>query len=214
MAASHDMKEIESIEDIFEKHLPSAELSEVKRILYGKELPCLNLGHEAKELAEDGEFQLSGFSFNAAKESTRPPKIVRVGLIQNKIVNPTTDDVKAQKHAIFQRIEKIIDAAGASGVNVLCLQEAWTMPFAFCTREKQPWCEFAEPANEGGESTKFLSHLAKKYGMVIISPILERDETKGGILWNTAVVISHTGKVLGMLNHRTSDKILINNLKL
>ena len=200
MAASHDMKEIESIEDIFEKHLPSEELSEVKRILYGKELPCLNLGQEAKQLAEDGEFQLSGFSFNAAKESTRPPKIVRVGLIQNKIVNPTTDDVKVQKHAIFQRIEKIIDAAGASGVNVLCLQEAWTMPFAFCTREKQPWCEFAEPANEGGESTKFLSRLAQKYGMVIISPILERDETKGGVLWNTAVVISHTGKVLGIYN--------------
>ena len=76
------------------------------------------------------------------------------------------------------------------------------MPFAFCTREKQPWCEFAEPANENGESTKFLSHLAKKYGMVIISPILERDETKGGVLWNTAVVISHTGKVLGMYNRR------------
>ena len=47
------------------------------------------------------------------------------------------------------------------------------------------------------ESTKFLSVLAKKYGMVIISPILERDENKGGVLWNTAVVISHTGKVLG-----------------
>ena len=90
MAASHDMKEIESIEDIFEKHLPSEELSEVKRILYGKELPCLNLGQEAKELAEDGEFQLSGFSFNAAKESTRPPKIVRVGLIQNKITGQVT----------------------------------------------------------------------------------------------------------------------------
>lgn len=29
------------------------------------------------------------------------------------------------------------------------------MPFAFCTREKQPWCEFAECA-ETGTTTKFL----------------------------------------------------------
>ena len=45
------------------------------------------------------------------------------------------------------------------------------MPFAFCTREKHPWCEFAESA-EDGPSTKFLSPLAKKFGMVIVSPIL------------------------------------------
>lgn len=29
------------------------------------------------------------------------------------------------------------------------------MPFAFCTREKEPWCEFAEPA-ETGPTTSFL----------------------------------------------------------
>lgn len=45
------------------------------------------------------------------------------------------------------------------------------MPFAFCTREKHPWCEFAESAEEG-PSIKFLSPLAKKFGMVIVSPIL------------------------------------------
>ena len=46
------------------------------------------------------------------------------------------------------------------------------MPFAFCTREKQPWCEFAESAEEGA-STIFLQkvwtlfmkkvHVALKY---------------------------------------------------
>ena len=197
MAASSTTKEIDSIEQIIEKHLPPEELSEVKRILYGKELPIITLTQEAVSLAQDGDFQLSGYSFNAAKETSRSPQLVRVGLIQNKIIKPTTDAVKDQRDALFQRIEQIIDAAALSGVNVLCLQEAWTMPFAFCTREKQPWCEFAEPADETGESTKLLSSLAKKYGMVIISPILERDENKGGVLWNTAVVISHTGKVIG-----------------
>ncbi len=32
------------------------------------------------------------------------------------------------------------------------------MPFAVCTREKQPWSEFAEAA-EDGPSTKFLSEV-------------------------------------------------------
>ncbi len=36
---------------------------------------------------------------------------------------------------------------------------------------------------------------AEMHDMVIISPILERDDRD--IIWNTAVVISHTGKVMG-----------------
>ena len=33
--------------------------------------------------------------------------------------------------------------------------------------------------------------------MVIVSPILERDETHGETVWNTAVVISNSGNVIG-----------------
>ena len=70
------------------------------------------------------------------------------------------------------------------------------MPFAFCTREKYPWSEFAEEA-ETGLSTLFLSDLAQKYKMVIISPILERDHNNGDTIWNTCVVINEQGKFLG-----------------
>ena len=70
------------------------------------------------------------------------------------------------------------------------------MPFAFCTREKHPWLQFAESA-EDGPSIKFLQELAKRYNMVIISPILERDEVHQDTIWNTAVVISNAGFVLG-----------------
>lgn len=69
------------------------------------------------------------------------------------------------------------------------------MPFAFCTREKE-WCEFAESA-ETGESTQLCQRLAKKHNMVIITPILERDEAHGGVIWNTAVVIGNNGNVIG-----------------
>ncbi|KAG9354652.1 hypothetical protein JZ751_001365 [Albula glossodonta] len=71
-----------------------------------------------------------------------------------------------------------------------------SMPFAFCTREKVPWTEFAESAEEG-PTTRFCQELAKKYNMVVVSPILERDEVHGSTLWNTAVVVSNSGAVLG-----------------
>lgn len=70
------------------------------------------------------------------------------------------------------------------------------MPYAFCTREKFPWCEFAEDA-ETGATTKLVKKLAKQHNMVIVSPILERDEAHGDTIWNVAVVISNTGAYLG-----------------
>lgn len=33
------------------------------------------------------------------------------------------------------------------------------MPFAFCTREKHPWCQFAESA-EDGPTTVFLQEVS------------------------------------------------------
>lgn len=97
-----------------------------------------------------------------------------------------------QYAAIERKIGTIIEAAGEMGVNVLCLQEAWTMPFAFCTREKH-WNEFAEDC-ETGRSTKFLSGLARKLNMVIVSPILERDSVHFETVWNTVVIISNHGE--------------------
>lgn len=98
--------------------------------------------------------------------------------------------------ALFECIRAISEVAGKAGVKILCFQEAWTMPFAFCTREKH-WCEFAEPATLAGPSTKLVSELAKKYGMVVISSILERDEEHGETIWNTAVVVGSNGNVIG-----------------
>ena len=96
-----------------------------------------------------------------------------------------------------EQVKTIIACAGSkAGCNVLCLQEAWPMPFAFCTREKLPWCEFAEDARTG-PSARLCSEYAAKYNMVIVSPILERDEAHGDTIYNTAVVWSNTGKYIG-----------------
>lgn len=52
--------------------------------------------------------------------------------------------------------------------------------------------------------------------MVIINPILERDESHGDVFWNTAVIISNHGNVIGITrkNHiprgnKTSSIIII-----
>jgi len=138
---------------------------------------------------------VQGYRFVANKESN-PPRVVKIGLIQHSIVLPTTDPISEQAAAIREKVGRLIDIAGNNGVNVICLQEAWTMPFAFCTREKRPWLEFAESA-EDGPSTQFLRQKAKQHNMVIVSPILERDETHQGTIWNTAVIISNSGNVIG-----------------
>ena len=39
--------------------------------------------------------------------------------------------------------------------------------------------------------------LARKWGMVIVSSILERDAAHGDTIWNTAVVIGNNGNVIG-----------------
>lgn len=45
-----------------------------------------------------------------------------MGLIQNSIALPTTAPFLDQKRAIMQKLKPMIDVAGASGVNILCLQ--------------------------------------------------------------------------------------------
>uniref|UniRef100_W5MJE9 Beta-ureidopropionase n=1 Tax=Lepisosteus oculatus TaxID=7918 RepID=W5MJE9_LEPOC len=205
--------QFESLESILEKHIPPEELKEVRRRLFGKELKKLEFPSDAIEAAKERDFELQGYVLEAALEQLRKPFIVRVGLVQNKIVHPTDapvidqliflwlhhSDLLVQLHkitALHRRIGEIVEVASMCGVNIVCFQEAWTMPFAFCTREKAPWTEFAESAEEG-HTTRFCQELAKKYNMVVVSPILERDDIHGGTLWNTAVVVSNSGNVLG-----------------
>ncbi|XP_069134638.1 beta-ureidopropionase-like [Argopecten irradians] len=152
--------ELESVEKVLEKHLPPADFAEVRRIFYGKELRKLDLPEDVFSTAAQQDFEVQGYSFCeiAKEENFRQPRIVRIGAIQNKIVLPTTAPIPKQIEALHNRISDIIAVAAQCGVNVLCMQEAWTMPFAFCTREKHPWCDFAESA-ENGPTTKLLQEV-------------------------------------------------------
>ncbi|XP_072288900.1 beta-ureidopropionase [Eucyclogobius newberryi] len=187
--------EFESLEKTLESHIPEAELAEVKRILFGKETKKLALPSCALESASQKDFELKGFCFSASPEQLRAPRVVRVGLVQHRTVLPTDAPVQEQISAMHRRVEEMVEVAATCGVNIICFQETWTMPFAFCTREKEPWTEFAESAEEG-HTTRFCQELARKHNMVVVSPILEREELSE-TLWNTAVVVSNSGNVIG-----------------
>ncbi|MCA9718487.1 MAG: hypothetical protein KC468_27705, partial [Myxococcales bacterium] len=186
--------ELESLESLLRK-LPKEDQAEAFRILYGNLPDELPVTPAAAALAEQHDFDVAAYRFKSTPEQRRAARIVRIGVIQTQIVESTSAPVDDQFRAICERTEKLVHAAGAMGVNVLGLQEAWTMPFAFCTREKEPWLEFAEPVD--GPSTRFLARLARQYDMVIVSPILERDEAHGGTIHNTAVVIGNRGNIIG-----------------
>lgn len=188
--------EFKSLDSILEKHIPESELKEVKRILYGIPVENIDISNEVTGVSTLYDFEVAAYKIPTAMEQLRAPRLVNIGAVQNRIVLATDKPVSEQISAHHDRIKIIIDVAGAAGVNVLCLQEAWTMPFAFCTREKQPWLEFAESA-ENGPTTLFLKELSKRHNMVIVSPILERDEVHQDTIWNTAVIISNTGNVIG-----------------
>ncbi|XP_063539696.1 uncharacterized protein LOC134748820 [Cydia strobilella] len=194
MAAS---SELVSLDELVASSLSGLALNEFNRIHYGRtDHHAIKIKESNKQFAAENSFDIAAYEFPAKQEETRNPRLVKVGVVQHSIGTTTDKPIVEQREAIFNKIRKLITAAGEEGVNVLCLQEAWSMPFAFCTREKQPWCEFAESAEEG-PSTQFLKDLAVKYDMVIVSPILERDEAHGETIWNTAVVINEQGKVIG-----------------
>jgi len=70
-------------------------------------------------------FDVEGYKILSKPEQLRATRIVRVGLVQNQIVLPTSDPIEAQRNALHARFGEIAQAAFASGVNVLGLQEAW-----------------------------------------------------------------------------------------
>ena len=96
----------------------------------------LTFSSTAEELATQENFQLSGYRFEADKESTRAPRVTRIGLVQNRIVKAPCEEVLDQRDALYKRMTSIIQAAALAKVNVLCFQEAWSKPQCLKITEK------------------------------------------------------------------------------
>uniref|UniRef100_A0A915EQL8 CN hydrolase domain-containing protein n=1 Tax=Ditylenchus dipsaci TaxID=166011 RepID=A0A915EQL8_9BILA len=160
--------------------LSDAAMEEAIRLLYGKRLPQLAFDKSLLEFTRENDFDLQGYCINAQPEQCRDPRklksefgsssahqgapLVKIQVVlpgnsssyTKQIVLPTSAPINEQRHAIHQRVGLMIETAARAGAQIICMQEAWTMPFAFCTRERLPWTEFAESA-ENGPTTKFLT---------------------------------------------------------
>ena len=121
------------------------------------------------------------------------PRIIKSGLIQMSL--PKTEGegtIEEIKEAMFQKHIPFIEEAGEKGVQILCLQEIFNTPY-FCPGQDSKWYASAETVP--GETTDRMAVYAKKYNMVIIVPVYEKESA--GVLYNTAAVIDADGTYLG-----------------
>lgn len=84
-----------------QEHLPPEKLAQVQGVLYGlnmgKPVAAVPLAPEALAAAEASGYDLQAYRFDAAPEQMRPPRVVRVGLVQNSIKLPTTAPFAEQR---------------------------------------------------------------------------------------------------------------------
>ena len=118
----------------------------------------------------------------AVEEEKR--KIVATGLIQTKVSDDISDNMK-------KTAEKIREAA-AKGAQIVCLQELYRTKY-FPQKEKQDASQLAETIP--GESTEAFSKLAKEKKIVIIAPLFEK--ASNGKYYNSAITIDTNGKIVG-----------------
>ena len=121
------------------------------------------------------------------------PRIIKSGLIQMSLPMTEGEGTIAE---IMQAMEAkhipLIEEAGRQGVQILCLQEIFNTPY-FCPGQDKAWYASAEAVP--GPTTDRMAEYAKKYDMVMIVPVYEREAA--GFLYNTAAVIDADGTYLG-----------------
>ncbi len=121
------------------------------------------------------------------------PRIVKSGLIQMSLgMTEGEGTIKEICDAMYEKHIPMIEEAGKAGVQILCLQEIFNTPY-FCPGQDSKWYASAEAVP--GPTTEKLAVYAKKYQMVIIVPVYEREQA--GFLYNTAAVIDADGTYLG-----------------
>ena len=96
------------------------------------------------------------------------------------------------KEAMIEKHIPFIEKAGEQGVKILCLQEIFHGPY-FCCEQDIKWYKTAETVP--GPITERLAEYAKRYSMVMIVPVYEKEFD--GIYYNTAAVIDADGKYIG-----------------
>ena len=116
----------------------ASQIAEAMRVMHGGGSDDITRDvFSERALSSLKDFDLRAYSMNRSKGRAR---VVRVGLVQHgvsDVIDTSVDSVDEMRSKISAKVRDIVNVAGKEGgVNVLCLEEAWPMPFAFCTREK------------------------------------------------------------------------------
>jgi beta-ureidopropionase len=129
----------------------------------------------------------------ASPERTPMSRIVRAGLIQATLCEPSTSPVAKIRRAMIDKHVALIAQAADQGAQVVCLQELFYGPY-FCAEQETRWYELTERVPDGPTVT-LMADLARKHGIVLIVPVYEEEQT--GVYYNTAAVIDADGSYLG-----------------
>lgn len=120
-------------------------------------------------------------------------RIIKSGLIQMSLPKSEGEgSITEIKEAMLQKHIPYIENAGKQGVQILCLQEIFNTPY-FCPGQNKEWYSSAETVP--GPTTEIMAEYARRYNMVIIVPVYEKEQA--GVLYNTAAVIDADGTYLG-----------------
>src|SRR3984957_3657694 len=121
------------------------------------------------------------------------PRNVRCALIQASNAIPTDRPLAQIRKAMIDKHLKLIQQAAKKKAQILCLQELFYGPY-FCAEQNARWYELTEKVPDGPTLTR-MQKLAKKYEMVLVVPIYEKEMT--GLFYNTAAVFDADGTYLG-----------------
>ena len=111
-------------------------------------------------------------------------KEIKIGFIQQQNTAVSEDNM--------QRLSKSIADLAKQGAQLIVLQELHNSLY-FCQVEDVNNFDWAEPIP--GPSTQFYGHLAKQFGVVIVTSLFEKRAP--GLYHNTAVVIEADGTIAG-----------------
>jgi beta-ureidopropionase len=120
-------------------------------------------------------------------------RVVRGGLIQATLCEPSTSPVAVVKKAMIDKHVALIAEAAKQGAQVVCLQELFYGPY-FCAEQQARWYELTERIPDG-PTTRLMAELARQHEIVLIVSVYEEDLT--GVYYNTAAVIDADGRYLG-----------------
>ena len=119
---------------------------------------------------------------------------IKAALIQMSLKgDPATESIEAVRERMIAVHLPLIEDAARQGVRVLGLQEVFSAPYFPATIDDK-WFAAAEAVPDG-PTTRAMRDAAKRHGMVIVSPVYERD--RGGAFYNTAAVVDADGQYLG-----------------